>query len=100
MAPSFFDLRDSNRSKIKEKPLVCIGYVTLIQSQYQSVDNANWIFSFYSIIHIKMDRKRVNGPEASVAPIFKKTEEDVNVLDDEKKRLDNRGTEDLRPICK
>lgn len=47
-----------------------------------------------------MDRKRVNGPEASVAPIFKKVEEDVDVLNGEKKRLDNRGVEDLRPICK
>jgi hypothetical protein len=47
-----------------------------------------------------MDRKRVNGPETSVAPIFKKTEESVNVLNAEKKRLDKRGVEDLRPICK
>lgn len=47
-----------------------------------------------------MDRKRVNGPEASVAPIFKKAEEDVNVLSSDKKRLDSRGVEDLRPICK
>ncbi|CAO0792404.1 unnamed protein product [Mucor circinelloides] len=45
-----------------------------------------------------MDRKRVNGPEASVAPIFKKAEEDVNVLSSDKKRLDSRGVEDLRPI--
>lgn len=47
-----------------------------------------------------MDRKRVNGPEASVAPIFKKAEEDVSVLSSDKKRLDSRGVEDLRPICK
>lgn len=47
-----------------------------------------------------MDRKRVNGPDASVAPIYKKIEEKVDILNKEKKRLDNRGVEDLRPICK
>lgn len=45
-----------------------------------------------------MDRKRVNGPDASVAPIYKKIEENVDILNKEKKRLDNRGVEDLRPI--
>lgn len=47
-----------------------------------------------------MDRKRVNGPDASVAPIYKKVEENVEMLNKEKKRLDNRGVEDIRPICK
>jgi hypothetical protein len=50
-------------------------------------------------IKYKMDRKRVNGPEASVAPIFKKTEEVLPILNTEKKRLDQRGAEDIRPIC-
>lgn len=48
-----------------------------------------------------MDRKRVNGPDASVAPICKNNEqENVQILNKEKKRLDNRGIEDIRPICK
>ncbi|KAI7898761.1 ribosomal protein S5 domain 2-type protein [Cokeromyces recurvatus] len=45
-----------------------------------------------------MDRKRVNGPETSVTPIFKKVEETPIILDAEKKRLDKRSVEDLRPI--
>jgi exosome complex component MTR3 len=47
-----------------------------------------------------MDRKRVNGPEASVSPIFKKTEDALPIINSEKKRLDQRGAEDIRPICK
>lgn len=48
-----------------------------------------------------MDRKRVNGPEASVAPVFKNADkETVAILNSENKRLDDRGVEDVRPICK
>lgn len=48
-----------------------------------------------------MDRRRVNGPEVSVPPIFKETKELQNeILNNERKRLDNRGLEDLRAICK
>jgi exosome complex component MTR3 len=48
-----------------------------------------------------MDRKRVNGPESSVGPIFKTdNQEKVEILNNENKRLDNRGVEDIRPICK
>lgn len=46
-----------------------------------------------------MDRKRVNGPEASVAPIFKKTEDTLPILNTQRKRLDQRGAEDIRAIC-
>ncbi|KAI7888109.1 ribosomal protein S5 domain 2-type protein [Mucor mucedo] len=46
-----------------------------------------------------MDRKRVNGPEASVAPIYKNADkETVALLNSENKRLDDRGVEDVRPI--
>ncbi|KAI8076460.1 ribosomal protein S5 domain 2-type protein [Gilbertella persicaria] len=45
-----------------------------------------------------MDRRRVNGPETSVPPIYKKEEQTKPVLNAEKKRLDNRAVEDLRPI--
>ncbi|EIE83106.1 hypothetical protein G6F46_005872 [Rhizopus delemar] len=46
-----------------------------------------------------MDRRRVNGPEVSVPPIFKETKELQNeILNNERKRLDNRGLEDLRAI--
>jgi exosome complex component MTR3 len=48
-----------------------------------------------------MDRKRVNGPEASVAPLFKNVDkETVQILNSENKRLDDRSVEDVRPICK
>lgn len=48
-----------------------------------------------------MDRKRVNGPEVSVAPIYKNNpQEHVQILNSDLKRLDNRGVEDVRPICK
>lgn len=48
-----------------------------------------------------MDRKRVNGPEASVAPLFKSADQEPTpILNNENKRLDNRGIEDIRPICK
>lgn len=48
-----------------------------------------------------MDRKRVTGPEASVAPLFKNdNKEPVAILNSENKRLDDRGVEDVRPICK
>ncbi|KAI8387264.1 ribosomal protein S5 domain 2-type protein [Blakeslea trispora] len=45
-----------------------------------------------------MDRRRVNGPETSVPPIYKREEKDGSALGKDKKRLDNRGFEDLRPI--
>ncbi|KAI8973540.1 ribosomal protein S5 domain 2-type protein [Mycotypha africana] len=45
-----------------------------------------------------MDRRRVNGPEQSVEPIYKKLEEAVDILNSERKRLDERSTEDHRPI--
>lgn len=48
-----------------------------------------------------MDRKRVNGPEASVVPLSKNTsQEPTPILNKENKRLDNRGIEDIRPVCK
>lgn len=48
-----------------------------------------------------MDRKRVNGPEASVAPLLKNAnQEHTPILNKENKRLDNRGIEDIRPVCK
>lgn len=48
-----------------------------------------------------MDRKRVNGPEASVAPLLKNAnQENTPILNKENKRLDNRGIEDIRPVCK
>lgn len=47
-----------------------------------------------------MDRKRVTGPELSVAPIYKNNKESTPKVLDEKKRLDKRGLEDIRPICK
>ncbi|KAG1447724.1 hypothetical protein G6F56_009169 [Rhizopus delemar] len=45
-----------------------------------------------------MDRRRVNGPELSVAPISKEKETTIQVLNNEGKRLDKRGLEDLRAI--
>ncbi|GAA5811077.1 hypothetical protein MFLAVUS_004506 [Mucor flavus] len=46
-----------------------------------------------------MDRKRVNGPEASVAPLLKNAnQEHTPILNKENKRLDNRGIEDIRPV--
>ncbi|CEI86287.1 hypothetical protein RMCBS344292_00730 [Rhizopus microsporus] len=45
-----------------------------------------------------MDRKRVTGPELSVAPIYKNNKESTPKVLDEKKRLDKRGLEDIRPI--
>ncbi|KAI9032661.1 ribosomal protein S5 domain 2-type protein [Phycomyces nitens] len=47
-----------------------------------------------------MDRKRVNGPELSVPPIFKKSMEiDTTALvNQNKKRADQRGLDDIRPI--
>jgi exosome complex component MTR3 len=47
-----------------------------------------------------MDRKRVTGPELSVAPIYKNNKESTPKVLDQKKRLDKRGLEDIRPICK
>jgi exosome complex component MTR3 len=47
-----------------------------------------------------MDRKRVNGPESSVAPIYRNSNQDnVQILNNDLKRLDNRGVEDVRPMC-
>jgi hypothetical protein len=45
-----------------------------------------------------MDRKRVNGPELSVAPIEENIEK-KNVFDSTEKRQDGRGIDDIRPIC-
>ncbi|RCH88416.1 hypothetical protein CU097_009065 [Rhizopus azygosporus] len=45
-----------------------------------------------------MDRKRVTGPELSVAPIYKNNKESTPKVLDQKKRLDKRGLEDIRPI--
>ncbi|KAG0173681.1 hypothetical protein DFQ28_009183 [Apophysomyces sp. BC1034] len=45
-----------------------------------------------------MDRKRVNGPEQSVTPIFKNLAKAAAVLNDNSKRLDGRSVEDVRPI--
>lgn len=45
-----------------------------------------------------MDRKRVNGPELSVAPIEEHIEK-KEILDSKEKRLDGRGIDDIRPIC-
>jgi hypothetical protein len=46
-----------------------------------------------------MDRKRVNGPELSVAPIEENAEKQ-DIFDKTGKRLDGRSIEDIRPICK
>ncbi|KAF7723767.1 Exosome complex component MTR3 [Apophysomyces ossiformis] len=46
-----------------------------------------------------MDRKRVNGPEQSVAPIFKNQVNSTAILNDNNTRLDGRSVEDVRPIC-
>ncbi|KAI9261088.1 ribosomal protein S5 domain 2-type protein [Sporodiniella umbellata] len=45
-----------------------------------------------------MDRRRVNGPELSVAPIWIEDKTPEEILNSEGKRLDQRGLEDLRPI--
>jgi exosome complex RNA-binding protein Rrp42 (RNase PH superfamily) len=47
-----------------------------------------------------MDRKRVNGPELSVAPIEENVEKNKDIFDSAGKRLDGRSIEDIRPICK
>lgn len=47
-----------------------------------------------------MDRKRVTGPESSVPPIFKNAINEQTIVNSDKKRLDTRSFEDLRPICK
>ncbi|KAI7872496.1 ribosomal protein S5 domain 2-type protein [Spinellus fusiger] len=44
-----------------------------------------------------MDRKRVNGPELSVHPIFKKETESVPLIHNSK-RKDQRGLDDIRPM--
>lgn len=46
-----------------------------------------------------MDRKRVNGPELSVAPIEENVE-NKDIFDTAGKRMDGRSIEDIRPICK
>lgn len=46
-----------------------------------------------------MDRKRVNGPELSVVPVEEHTEV-KKIFDSKEKRLDGRGIDDIRPICK
>ncbi|KAJ2956921.1 hypothetical protein NQZ79_g7283 [Umbelopsis isabellina] len=45
-----------------------------------------------------MDRKRVNGPELSVAPIEENVEKNKEIFDTAGKRLDGRSIEDIRPI--
>ena len=47
-----------------------------------------------------MDRKRVNGPEQSVAPVLTNVPEQPPILNDDGKRIDQRTTDDVRPICK
>ncbi|KAI8980401.1 ribosomal protein S5 domain 2-type protein [Pilobolus umbonatus] len=44
-----------------------------------------------------MDRKRVNGPESSVPPLFKNRDKPA-VVNEANKRADNRGIEDIRAI--
>jgi hypothetical protein len=46
-----------------------------------------------------MDRKRVNGPELSVVPVEEHAVE-KKILDAKERRLDGRGIDDIRPICK
>lgn len=47
-----------------------------------------------------MDRKRVTGPELSVPPIFKNSAIRKPILNEKNRRLDDRNSDDLRPICK
>ncbi|ORX48810.1 ribosomal protein S5 domain 2-like protein [Hesseltinella vesiculosa] len=44
-----------------------------------------------------MDRRRVNGPETSVTPIFKSSTK-ATILNGSSKRIDNRSADDLRPL--
>jgi len=44
------------------------------------------------------DRRRVNGPEESLPPMFDK-EADLHPIVATEKRSGDRGKKDLRPIC-
>ncbi|KAI9491510.1 ribosomal protein S5 domain 2-type protein [Zychaea mexicana] len=45
-----------------------------------------------------MDRKRVNGPDQSVAPLSTNVPERLPILNNDGKRVDQRSLDDLRPI--